>query len=80
VSTIVLLALLGAFCGILYQLTRILLGAPKVARTSDAAPWDGIPAMGLMLGALLVFSFWLPAPLRFVMQRAAGIIGGESAP
>src|SRR5664280_1180684 len=45
VSTIVLLALLGAFCGILYQLTRILLGAPKVTRTSDAAPLDGVPAM-----------------------------------
>ena len=24
---------------------------------------DGIPAMGLMLGALAVFSVWLPAPL-----------------
>ena len=80
VSTIVLLALLGAFCGILYQLTRILLGAPKAERTSDATPWDGVPAMGLMLGTLLVFSVWLPAPLRFVMQRAAGIIGGEVAP
>jgi hydrogenase-4 component F len=80
VSTIVLLALLGAFCGILYQLTRILLGVPKIARTSDAAPWDGVPAMGLMLGALVVFSVWLPAPLRFVMQRAAGIIGGEAVP
>ena len=77
VSTIVLVALLGAFCGILYQLTRIMLGVPKVTRTSDAAPLDGVPAMGLMLGALLVFSVWLPAPLLFVMQRAAGIIGGE---
>jgi hypothetical protein len=36
--------------------------------------------MGLMLGALVVFSVWLPAPLRFVMQRAAGIIGGEAVP
>jgi len=79
VSTIVLLALLGAFCGILYQLTRILLGEPRVTRTSDARPLDGVPAMGLMLGALLVFSVWLPAPLLFVMQRAAGIIGGEPA-
>ena len=31
-------ALLAAFCGILYQLTRILLGVPKIARTRDAAP------------------------------------------
>ncbi len=80
VSTIVLVALLAAFCGMLYQLTRILLGVPKGTRTSDAAPWDGVPAMGLMLGALVVFSVWLPAPVRFVMQRAAGIIGGEAVP
>ena len=33
---------------------------------------DGVPAMGLMLGALAVFSVWLPAPLLRVMQRAAG--------
>ena len=28
--------------------------------------------MGLMLGTLLVFSVWLPAPLLRLMQRAAG--------
>ena len=77
VSMLVLVALLASFCGILYQLARILLGAPKVARVSDAACWDGVPAMGLMLGALAVFSLWLPAPLLEVMHRAAGIIGGE---
>jgi hydrogenase-4 component F len=76
VSTVVLLALLGAFCGILYQLTRILPGTPKVARTIDAAPWDGVPAMGLMLGALLVLSLWLPPELRCLMEQAVGIIRG----
>jgi len=77
VCTLVLAALLAAFCGILYQFTRILLGVPKVARTSDAAPWDGAPAMGLMLAVLLVFSVWLPAPLLDVMRQAAAIIGGK---
>ena len=32
ISTLVLLALLASFCGILYQLTRILLGAPNLRR------------------------------------------------
>jgi hydrogenase-4 component F len=77
VSTLVLAALLAAFCGILYQLTRILPGMPKVARTSDALLFDGIPAMGLMLGTLAVFSVWIPAPLLEVMQRARDIIGGQ---
>jgi hydrogenase-4 component F len=75
-SILILVALLASFCGILYQLTRILPGAPKVVRASDASPLDGVLAMGLMLGALLVFSVWLPAPLLEVMRHAARIIGG----
>ena len=76
VSTLVLTALLAAFCGILYQLTRILPGAPKITRVSDARVFDGVPAMGLMLGTLAVFSVWLPAPLLGVMEGARDIIGG----
>jgi hypothetical protein len=76
VTTLVLCALLAAFCGILYQLTRILPGIPRIERTTDAAPLDGVPAMGLMLGALAVFSVWLPAPLLSVMEQARDIIGG----
>jgi len=68
--------LLAAFCGILYQLTRILLGAPKIARPKQTAPFEGVPAMGLMLGVLLLFSVWLPTPLSEVMHQAAAIIGG----
>jgi len=76
-STLVLAALLAAFCGILYQLTRILPGIPRITRTSDATLTDGLPAMGLMLGTLAVFSLWLPAPLLQVMQQARDIIGGK---
>ena len=76
ISMLVLAALLASFCGILCQLARVLLGAPKVPRTSSVARWDGIPAMGLMLGTLLVFSVWLPAPLLDLMNRAQGIIIG----
>ena len=52
VSTLVLVALLAAFCGILYQLTRILLGAPKSrAHERCGAPgWrsgDGPDARGV---------------------------------
>jgi hydrogenase-4 component F len=78
VSALVLAALLASFCGILYQLTRILLGVPKVVRLGEAGRWNGLPAMVLMLGALLVFSVWLPGPLLDVMRKAAAIIGGGS--
>ena len=77
VSTLLLAALLASFCGVLYQFARILLGAPKSVRSSEAAPLDGVPAMGLMLGTLLVFSLWLPAPLLQVMERARDIILGR---
>jgi hydrogenase-4 component F len=77
VGTLVLTALLAAFCGVLYQFTRILPGLPKVARVTDAALLDGVPAMGLMLGTLVVFSLWIPAPLLAVMQQARDIIGGQ---
>jgi hydrogenase-4 component F len=77
ISTLMILALLASFCGILYQLTRIMLGTPKVQRTTDGTQFDGVPAMGLMLGTLLLFSVWLPNPLLDLMHRAAAIIGGE---
>ncbi len=77
VSVLVLIALIACFCGILQQLTRILLGTPKREHVSDATPWDGVPAMALLLGGLLVFSVWLPASLVELMRQAAGIIGGK---
>jgi len=77
VSVLVLVALIACFCGILQQLTRILLGAPKREHPSDARATDGLPAMALLLGGLLVFSVWLPAPLLELMHQAAGIIGGK---
>jgi hydrogenase-4 component F len=77
ISVLVLVALVGAFCGILKQLTRVMLGTPKVARTSDATACDGVPAMALLLGGLLVFSVWLPAPVLRLIHQAAGIVGGK---
>ena len=78
VSVIILVALLGSFCGILRQFTRILPGAPKpgTAGKIPGVQWDGVPAMVLLLGTLLVFSVWLPASLQALLRQAADIIGG----
>jgi hydrogenase-4 component F len=78
VSVLVLGALIACFCGMLLQFTRILPGEPKGGRHHDGRTWDGVPAMGLLLGGLLLFSIWLPRPLLAVMQQAASIIGGKS--
>ena len=77
VSVLVLVALIACFCGILQQLTRILIGAPKRERAGEERRTDGLPAMALLLGGLMVFSAWLPAPVLEVIQQAAGIIGGR---
>ncbi len=78
VTTLILLAVLASFCGILYQLTRVLLGAPKNPPKSRGPILDGVPAMALMLGTLLVFSVWMPASLLELMRRAAALIGGNA--
>jgi hydrogenase-4 component F len=77
VSVLVLGALIACFCGMLRQFTRILPGEPKPRNTHDGRRMDGVPAMGLLLGGLLVFSVWLPRPVLDIMHQAAGIIGGE---
>jgi len=77
VSVLVLVALIACFCGILQQLTRILLGASKRENSNDARSTDGLPAMALLLGGLLVFSVWLPAPVLELLHHAAAIIGGK---
>ena len=77
ISVLVLVALIACFCGILRQLTRILPGEPKPGLVHDGRRMDGVPAMGLLLGGLVVFSLWLPQSLLDVMHQAAGIIGGE---
>jgi hydrogenase-4 component F len=76
ISVFVLVALIACFCGMLRQLTRILPGEPKPGLVHDGRATDGVPAMGLLLGTLLVFSLWIPRPLLDVMHQAAGIIGG----
>ena len=77
ISVLVLVALIASFCGILKQLMRVLIGTPKLARTSDALAWDGVPAMALLLGGLLIFSVWLPAPVLQLIRQAAGTVGGK---
>jgi len=78
VSVLIVVALLASFCGILQQLTRLLLGARKPGdHPNDARRMDGVPAMALLLGGLLLFSVWLPAPLLELLHQAAGIIGGQ---
>jgi hydrogenase-4 component F len=75
-SVLILVALLISFCGILKQLSRIFLGAPRRERSTSTPALAGIPAMALMLGCLLTFSIWLPTSLQLLVRQAAGVVGG----
>ncbi len=79
ISVLILFALIASFCGVLQQLSRILPGVPKpeFANNNLVRRFDGVPAMALLLGTLLVFSVWLPAPLLQGIHQAADIIGGK---
>ncbi len=80
VTCIVVAALIASFCGLLQQLTRILPGAPAASHppVDPEGRTDGATAMAVMLGALLVLSIWVPAPLLTLLHRAAAIIGGAA--
>src|SRR5207249_391402 len=39
---------------------------------------DGVPAMVLLLGALLLFSVWMPVSIFQLLNEAAKIVGGKT--
>src|ERR1022692_1612557 len=77
VSVVMLVSLLVVFCGVLSKLAGLVLGPPR----ADAPPRElvtagRVAAMSLPLVVLLLFSFWVPNPLRQLLERAANIIRG----
>jgi hypothetical protein len=57
--------------------TSLLLRNPKSEQGHDATPSDGVVAMGLLLGGLLVFSVWLLEPLVELLRQAATVVEGK---
>jgi hydrogenase-4 component F len=79
VGLLVLMAVLACFCGILYQLSRVMLGPAQPERLRvTGTNWDGLTAMAPMLGLLLLLSVWIPGPLFELLTHAAGIIQGKA--
>jgi hydrogenase-4 component F len=76
VSVLVLMALIVVFCGVLNKLAGLLLGPVPVGQKCETISASNVAAMGLPLGALLLFTAWLPGSVRQLMEQAAGIIRG----
>jgi hydrogenase-4 component F len=76
VSVVMLAALIVVFCGVLAKLAGLLLGPDDRGLPRETVSTGRVVAMSLPLGALLLFTAWLPGSLRQLMERAADIIRG----
>src|SRR3989449_942726 len=76
VSVLMLAALILVFCGVLIKLTGLLLGPAGGEHAREPISASNVAAMSLPLGTLFLFTAWLPASLRQLMEQAANIIRG----
>jgi hydrogenase-4 component F len=75
-SVMILMALIFVFCGVLIKLAGLLLGGKSSEHARENISACNVAAMSLPLGTLLLFTAWLPASLRQLMEHAANIIRG----
>jgi len=75
-SVVILISLIVVFCGVLNKLAGLLLGPSDGEHARETISVSNIAAMSLPLGALLVFTVWLPDSLRRLMELAVNIIRG----
>ncbi len=76
VSVVMLAALILVFCGVLTKIAGLLLGPSDRELPRERISASNVAAMSLPLGTLLLFTAWLPASLRQLMEQAANIIRG----
>jgi hydrogenase-4 component F len=76
VSVVMLAALIIVFCGVLNKLAGLLLGPGNGQHPREIISASNVAAMSLPLGALLLFTIWLPGSVRQLMEQAASIIRG----
>jgi len=76
VGFVILISLIIVFCGVLNRIARLLLGASRDERSHELLSLSCFAGMSLPLGALLLFTIWLPGSLRQLVEQAASIIRG----
>lgn len=76
VSVVIMASLIGVFCGVLNKLAGLLLGPSDGRSPCETLSAGNVAAMCLPLGALLLFTLWLPVSIRQLLEQAANIIRG----
>ncbi len=74
-GVVALIALLVVFCGVLARLAHLVLGPPRGDTGRETWVAGNVLALAVPLGALAVFSVWLPAPAWRLLEQAAQLIG-----
>lgn len=69
-AIVALVALVLAFLGFVFHLTRMLLGSPR-AGFRDALPARASLPMAVLAAVTLALGLWLPAPLRTLIEQAS---------
>jgi len=76
ISVLILTSLIFVFCGVLNKLSGLLLGPGDGKHPREIISASNVAAMSLPLGTLLLFTVWLPACIRQLMEQAVSIIRG----
>jgi hydrogenase-4 component F len=76
VSAVMIATLIAVFCGVLIKLSGLLLGPAPADQPREQISAGLLLSMSLPLVALLVFSLWVPGPLRRLLELAANLIQG----
>src|ERR1019366_849949 len=76
VSAVMIATLIAVFCGVLLKLSGLILGPARADQPREQISAGLILSMSLPLVALLVFSLWVPGPLRQLLELAANLIQG----
>lgn len=76
-SVLFVTALVTVFSGLLNHAAHLLLGTAEPELDRQQASFSSVAAMILLLGALAIFSVWLPSPLLHLIEGAAKVIGGQ---
>ncbi len=78
VCAVFLTAVITVFCGFLNHISKLLLGNPSPATSTEITSFQSVAAMSMLVVLLTIFSLWLPQPVRDLIAQAARIIRGDS--
>jgi hydrogenase-4 component F len=72
-AILALIAFVVAFAGIAFHWTRVALGRPR-PEFEDRMPASSRAPLWALLALLVLFGVWLPAPVRTLIEQAAGVL------